>query len=110
MIATLRRILEPPHWSVSRVAALRRRVVLALPYDQDGDGEGTWHRRWDAGLCRWQITWSAPKIDEADRCESLECLFGREWIGCKKRKGHTGVHRNCETWGWAEGDEKEVRA
>lgn len=44
--------------------------------------------------------------DPAERCRSEICLFGREWIGCKKRVGHDGIHRNCETYAWVEGDER----
>jgi hypothetical protein len=86
-----------------------RKPVTELPYDPDGDGEGLWVKYIDtrpvfAGKVSW--TWMADVLMPEERCESEICLFGREWIGCKKRRGHKGIHRNCETWAWDEGDER----
>lgn len=77
--------------------------IWKRPHDPDGDGEGTWYRPF-ADSRSW--CWRAPVVAPEDRCTSEECLFGREWIRCRKRRGHKGVHRNNETWGWDEGDER----
>lgn len=78
-------------------------TLLARPYDPDGDGEGTWHLYENGN----KALWHAPVIeDPTERCTSEICLGGREWIGCKKRVDHKGIHRNCESYAWAEGDER----
>lgn len=74
-------------------------------HDPDGDGEGTWYEPFP-DACPGKYGWRPDAMWKEDQCPSQKCLFGREWIQCKKRRGHKGDHRNSETWGWDEGDEK----
>lgn len=79
---------------LSRHLGLRRRPlpVRPRPCDPDGDGEGTWIEH-PSFYGRVSYTWRPPVIeDPTERCPSEECLFGREWIPCKKRIGHKGIH------------------
>lgn len=91
------------------VECLKETLSSSIPqreYNPDGDGEGTRIRYPSQCGSIGSWSWRPPDIAPEDRCPSEECLFGREWIQCKKRRGHKGVHRNCETWAWDEGDER----
>ena len=86
-----------------------RKPITGLPFDKDGDGEGLWVKHVDARPAfagKVSYTWLPDALMPEEQCESEICLFGREWIQCKKRRGHKSIHRNSEAWGWRDGDER----
>lgn len=94
-------------WLRRKLAKPPRTMVWERYPDPDKDGEGHWI--WSKGRQPWESgawLWMPDALHPKEKCPSELCLFGREWIPCKKRRGHRGRHRNCETWAWEEGDER----